>query len=619
MTDYPTKKVTDLPDIAQADVADDDLLLIYDTSAQGSKGYPISQLKQGSVIPLSDITSLSSLNTAALVDGQEAWLSSFWLGLRKGGGSIQWDATRPKTDHDGIEVIDPDRASEPGAVGVFNNYFVAAVSGTGCWVRPGGNKGFVPNPYHAGCVADDVIDDTIPLNQWLSKTNPVLHWKAGNYRTTGTLSKTGQFWNINGDGHFRTRINADAGTYDILSFSNGGSALSRIDLNGIMVNAGGTNRTAGSSIKFDGVLTNSNVRDIYVRHFWDAITTTGVVKSYFENIWWDQFGRSLGTKGHYGLNMEVTYNRTVDCHMTNLQGSGFLDGVEFGMVAHIHVEGCDGIYLDNSHFFWSDVILDLEPTNTGEGVICASVIVGDVYFDTTRLNHVRFGGQASSAYKSFEFGNCQFRACQESDSVLVDATGNVDLINFGGGTIFRSNKRSAIKSSQVGNVATNMTVSGVTFDDNNTDNLTVQGDIITRGTGGTFTGNTHVGGGANGHAVRLLSGSEDNLVGSNNVSKSTATSKINDGGTNNTVRNNKGFATENNGTASIADATTSITVNHGLSVTPALSDISVTATNSAAAGAGHWISNVTATTFDINTTTAPSGTTADYSWFAAVI
>lgn len=80
------------------------------------------------------------------------------------------------------------------------------------------------------------------------------------------------------------------------------------------------------------------------------------------------------------------------------------------------------------------------------------------------------------------------------------------------------------------------------------------------------------------------------------------------------VRNNLGWTTESSGTATVANATTSIAVNHGLSETPALSNISVTPTNNLGTAAKFWISNVGATQFTINTDADPGVGTATFAW-----
>ncbi|HEU4715541.1 MAG TPA: glycosyl hydrolase family 28-related protein [Candidatus Saccharimonadales bacterium] len=112
-------------------------------------------------------------------------------------------------------------------------------------------------------------------------------------------------------------------------------------------------------------------------------------------------------------------------------------------------------------------------------------------------------------------------------------------------------------------------------------------------------------------------GSADNLIEGNSVTWGTygpTVGLIESGGTNTIVRNNIGWKTENGGTATIADGTTSIDVNHGLDATPSLGNIAVTPTNSLGNAAKFWISGVTNVKFTINVDADPGASTATFSW-----
>jgi hypothetical protein len=80
------------------------------------------------------------------------------------------------------------------------------------------------------------------------------------------------------------------------------------------------------------------------------------------------------------------------------------------------------------------------------------------------------------------------------------------------------------------------------------------------------------------------------------------------------VRNNLGWTTDNFGTATVANATTSIAVNHGLNITPTIGNISVTPTNSLGTATKFWVSNPTNTQFTINVNADPGATTATFAW-----
>jgi hypothetical protein len=74
--------------------------------------------------------------------------------------------------------------------------------------------------------------------------------------------------------------------------------------------------------------------------------------------------------------------------------------------------------------------------------------------------------------------------------------------------------------------------------------------------------------------------------------------------------------TFNKGSATVADTTTSIAVNHGLSVTPVAQDITLTPTNNLGNASHFWVSTITSTQFTINVDSDPGATTATFGWRA---
>lgn len=80
-----------------------------------------------------------------------------------------------------------------------------------------------------------------------------------------------------------------------------------------------------------------------------------------------------------------------------------------------------------------------------------------------------------------------------------------------------------------------------------------------------------------------------------------------------------GIKSKNNGVATVASNFTSVVVNHGLAVTPALDDILVTPTNNLGTATKFWISAPTATQFTINVDVAPVISAATFVWASAVI
>jgi len=84
------------------------------------------------------------------------------------------------------------------------------------------------------------------------------------------------------------------------------------------------------------------------------------------------------------------------------------------------------------------------------------------------------------------------------------------------------------------------------------------------------------------------------------------------------VRHNRGFTTENSGTATLASGTTFIAVNHGLNVTPAAGDIVVTPIEDWGNMTKFWIGGYTSTQFTIYADQNP-GQDVDFAWKAVVL
>jgi len=85
------------------------------------------------------------------------------------------------------------------------------------------------------------------------------------------------------------------------------------------------------------------------------------------------------------------------------------------------------------------------------------------------------------------------------------------------------------------------------------------------------------------------------------------------------VRHNSGFVTENSGIATILDSTTSITVTHGLDVTPTLADISIImGENPTNAIDAFWVDTITSTQFNINSND-PGVSNLDVAWRVIVL
>ena len=110
-----------------------------------------------------------------------------------------------------------------------------------------------------------------------------------------------------------------------------------------------------------------------------------------------------------------------------------------------------------------------------------------------------------------------------------------------------------------------------------------------------------------------LSNSVARGVITNNIFRDITTTSIDRGtSTSLIIKNNQGASGE--GTATVPNGATSVTVTHNLKRTPLITEILVTPTNNMGNAAKYWISDIGATTFKINVNADPGTTTATFVW-----
>jgi hypothetical protein len=133
--------------------------------------------------------------------------------------------------------------------------------------------------------------------------------------------------------------------------------------------------------------------------------------------------------------------------------------------------------------------------------------------------------------------------------------------------------------------------------------------LLISGVSSIFSNNT-----LSGVSVVESTGADNNLIFGNILYSGGSITKI---GANTKIFRNPGFVTEARGSATITSAATSITVTHGLGLTPTLNQIQITPQTSLGSAARFWISNATSTQFTINVDVAP-GASISFSWLADV-
>lgn len=277
-------------------------------------------------------------------------------------------------------------------------------------------------------------------------------------------------------------------------------------------------------------------------------------------------GDGLGGSGHH--------NRIVECLLDN-SGGGAGDGRALRMEASDEnwVANCDFESNGNSAASEPNHVFDLSGIQT---FLSCSFVGGQtgikVQADNTKIVSCTFDGVANHN---------------------IRLNGNQNLIE---GNVFFT----------IGASASGNSVDGIWVDN------------VTRN---SIVGNMFGGGSACRSGINIANGSTHTMATDNYFRPDTSfnTSPLILTGSNHVIRNNKGFATEAAGTATVSAVSTSIAVNHGLNVTPALHNILLTPVNDLGSSTKFWVSNPTSTQFTINVDTQPGGSGAAFGWSAVVL
>lgn len=125
--------------------SDGDLRQDLANSTDPAKGAAI--LGRGCV----SIASIADMRLARQDASQMLLVESFYSGKGVGGGVFRWEPTRPKSEHNGWRVIDPDIPWSGDPAGISAYLLATGGPGNGCWVRVFDGTAI---PEMAGAVAD---------------------------------------------------------------------------------------------------------------------------------------------------------------------------------------------------------------------------------------------------------------------------------------------------------------------------------------------------------------------------------------------------------------------------------------------------------------------------------
>ena len=258
-------------------------------------------------------------------------------------------------------------------------------------------------------------------------------------------------------------------------------------------------------------------------------------------------------------------------------------GISDSMIQNVAITQCksDGIYINGG---WLHIIQNVwTEYNDGSGFYVYSTRISDSHSSWNGKYGLRCGDTVRAVNSNFNQN--------DENGVMIWTTSTIELI----GCSISTNGKDL-----------DVTRAGIRFGSTAHDNVVV---------GCTIDGNSETP-----YGMKFDSASYNNICIGNNVRESVTANVLVDAGGNSggKIQNNVGHITENSGTATLANGTTSIAVTHGLAVTPAAGDIVVTPIEAWGNMTQFYIDSYTSTQFTIHADINP-GQDVDFAWKAIIL
>jgi hypothetical protein len=445
-----------------------------------------------------------------------------------------------------------------------------------------------------GVTGDGSTDDTTAIQSALTACDAagggVVYFPTGTYKITSTIDLTG-FENvtIQGENVNSTRFAPTITDNNYFTFTN--AKQCKICSVSIIPTV---TQTTGSAVYFSNGY-NLTVSDVIIGYgVRRGISLLGGADQFIYTI--ENFIISNCATGIYidDTPQDVFIS-------TGLIGSCTASGISMISGSGIYVENVDVISCNTgistypstgktvANLFFDSVLCDTCTTDgwaffTNGGDV-RQINMSNCWGATNGNNGLHFGNCNSVAVTNFRAFNNQYRG------IYVQAGVNYSF----------SNCQAVANSMVSSNSYDGMSIDGVGVTD-----VSIIGGVYGN-TGGWPGYNNQKNG------IGISSGSINNYVIIGADLTGNVTAGLTDGGTGTTkyIYGNSGYKTSNSGTATITSGT-SVTVTHGLSITPTSADISVTPTSSIGANS-LWVDTITSTTFKINTS---GSVTATFAWQA---
>lgn len=422
-----------------------------------------------------------------------------------------------------ITLIVPDAGLKvsDGVVEYVYDGVTTAISDLIGW-RPFGD---VYADHFAQNVTPGTTDMKAAINAAIAYTDEV--FLLGNeYLVSGSILMTERNKSLIGQGWLNTTITCNVDTTDIIVQSSSESTVFGQSITNLIVRYANGTKTAGAHIRTMKPAINCNYEGLILRNIFDGFRFAGAQLCWLTRIRMEQTGIGLADKGRYGINFDAqatgSFDYATDVHIDDIDIAGFKSNDTSGLVAGIRINRADGVYISNSHFGWADYGLLINPDG---GLIenrVTTVKFTNCYFDTAYISNVLLTGSATSIYRQFDFADCMFRDARGSIAG-VDIAGSVSNVSFSGSCKFWEQQLTGLR---VTSSAANISINGAEFFNNNLANNASHADIIFNGDGLSYSGVSHILGGAAGKIIDVQSAATNWRIDGASITKSTAAGGI---------------------------------------------------------------------------------------------
>lgn len=439
-----------------------------------------------------------------------------------------------------------------------------------------------------GAVGDGVTDDTAAIVAAVAAANGTVLFPAGTYRVTSTITITKSL-QIVGEGRGSTIIShtSDINVFSFVGFSSGW------EIGNLSIKRVSGTATSGAAINID-TASNGMVDNVYIESTYIGVNVSSSQSVVINkaDVW---YFKGQGIR-FYGNNNNDVFVSNCFINGESSPGAGTA-GAGWGIRLE---DKCEAIT-----FYSMEVVLCAYALVTGAssytpGNRPAYCRFTSCFFDSS-TSGVLLDKAVEFTFTSCWFSNRPGNGCLLNQTQLMTFVGCTFANNAQHGCVVQSaSERTTFSDCKFvdNSTAAAGTYNGLTIAANTTD-FVVRSCVAGPAIG--FSNNQ-------GYGIFVGSGCDNfvidgcnlryNLIGFLSDNSSATANK--------TIHGNIGYRTSNTGQGTILAGATTVTVNHGLGVTPRQQDIMLTRGGGNAGSTDLYVNGITSTQFVINTAAAPS-------------